>query len=201
MRLRSSTAPSFFCCLVMFLAGNAWAAEQQVDIGEIAKQWPDAFDLLGTKTEPTWIEHVSLRRRGDVFLLEGGGLGGLEQVVEAVHVTKTGAIQHLACPPMRDCSEGEPLSGFLASAQFLAYHRSSRLHGSAAVVPYGDRHVFCLPAEMIGVQDPILDPCFDVATGAVLAQRHRNDGSFDGPSLDASTIRFLTPGAADARSE
>jgi hypothetical protein len=180
-------------CLMAAAACHAESGSQQIDIGKIAEQWPDRFDLIGTKTEPTWVEHVRLTRRGDTFLLEGGGLAGLEQSLEVVQVTTAGDIRHLTCPAMRDCSDREPLSGFLASAQFLAYHRAGRLNGSAAIVAYGDRHVFCLPAEMIGVQDPILDPCFDLATGAVLAQRHRNDGSFDGPSLDQATIRFLPP--------
>jgi hypothetical protein len=182
---------------VLFLCGSAagplataYLADRRVDIGRIADQWPERFDLVGSKTEPTWVEYVKLSRRGDLFLLEGGGLAGLEQAVEGVEVDKNGTIRHVHCPPMRDCSDSGPLSGFLASAQFVAYHRAGLLSGSADVVAYGDRHVFCLPGEAIGVKDPILDPCFDLATGAVLAQRHRSDGSWSGPSLDQATIRL-----------
>jgi hypothetical protein len=190
---------SLLWCLVASATSPAEAGDQQIDVSKIADVWPDHFDLTGTKTEPTWVEHVRLTRRGDTFRLEGGGLAGLEQSLEVVQLTRAGEVRHVTCPAMRDCSDREALSGFLASAQLLAYHRAGRLSGSATVVAYGDRHVFCLPGEMIGVQDPILDPCFDLATGAVLAQRHRNDGSFGGPSLDQATIRFLpsAPEAAD----
>jgi hypothetical protein len=147
---------------VLFLCGSAagplataYLADRRVDIGRIADQWPERFDLVGSKTEPTWVEYVKLSRRGDLFLLEGGGLAGLEQAVEGVEVDKNGTIRHVHCPPMRDCSDSGPLSGFLASAQFVAYHRAGLLSGSADVVAYGDRHVFCLPGEAIGVKDPI----------------------------------------------
>jgi hypothetical protein len=179
-----------FLCASASLSTTAHSADHRVDIGRIAEQWPERFDLVGSKTEPTWVEYVKLSRRGNLFMLEGGGLAGLEQAVEGVEVDKNGTIRHVYCPAMRDCSDGAPLSGFLASAQFVAYHRAGRLSGSADVVAYGDRHVFCLPGEAIGVKDPILDPCFDVATGAVLAQRHRSDGSWSGPSLDQATIRL-----------
>ncbi len=172
--------------------GNT-TSESSIDVRQVVAEWPDRFDLHGTKTEPTWVEQVGLQRRGDVFRLEGGGLPGLEQTTESVSVSSEGAIRHLDCPAQRDCNDGQPLAGFLASAQILAAHRAGRLHGEARVVPYGDRHVFCLAGEMIGVREPILDPCFDLATGAVLAQRHRSDGSWSGPSLDQATIRFVAP--------
>jgi hypothetical protein len=179
-----------FLCASASLSTTAHSADRRVDIGRIATQWPERFELVGSKTEPTWVEYVKLSRHGDVFVLEGGGLAGQEQAVEGVEVDKNGKIRHVQCPPMRDCSDGAPLSGFLASAQFVAYHRAGRLSGNADVVAYGDRHVFCLPGEAIGVKDPILDPCFDLVTGAVLAQRHRSDGSWSGPSLDQATIRL-----------
>jgi hypothetical protein len=190
----------FFASAAGFVT-DAHAADHRIDIGRIADQWPERFDLVGSKTEPTWVEHVKLSRRGNVFVLEGGGLIGLEQAVESVAVDKNGAIRHLRCPPQRDCSDGAPLAGFLASAQFLAYHRTGRLSGSAEVVAYGDRHVFCLPGEAIGVKAPILDPCFDLATGAVLAQRHRSDGSWSGPSLDQATIRLESKGRRQRQAE
>jgi hypothetical protein len=196
--------------VLLFLSCTVWAgcgasaggpapAGTTVDVGRIADQWPERFDLVGSKTEPTWVEYVRLSRRGDLFILEGGGLPGLEQAVESVEVGKDGSIRHVQCPPMRNCSDSAPLAGFLATAQFVAFHRAGRLKGLADVVAYGDRHVFCLPGEAIGVENPILDPCFDVATGAVLAQRHRNDGSWNGPSLDQATIRFLETATGDQR--
>jgi hypothetical protein len=34
----------------------------------------------------------------------------------------------------------------------------------------------------------VLDPCIDARSGAVMAQRHRRSGEFDGPSLDPWSI-------------
>jgi hypothetical protein len=177
----------------VFVLALPLRAESTLDVAATVRGWPDRFELIGSKTEPTWVEHVRLMRRGDVFILEGGGLAGGEQTTESVEVTRSGTIRHLQCPAARDCSDASPLAGFLASAQVLASLRAGLLKGSARVVAYGERHVFCLPAEAIGVQEPILDPCFDVATGAVLAQRDRIDGSWGGPSLDKATLRFGEP--------
>lgn len=178
------------------LAGSAAigaARASEVDLSTIAATWPAVFDMQGSKIEPTWVEYVRLRRDGDRFVLEGGGLHGGEQSVETVEVDAKGAIRHLVCPKAMDCSETRPFSGFLASAQFLAAHRAGRLSGRAAVERYGERDLFCLPGEQLGIAEPILDPCFDVATGAMLAQRMRTDGSFSGPTLDPATIRFVEP--------
>jgi hypothetical protein len=38
----------------------------------------------------------------------------------------------------------------------------------------------------------VLDPCIDAASGAVIAQRHRRSGEFDGPSLDPWSITLST---------
>jgi hypothetical protein len=52
--------------------------------------------------------------------------------------------------------------------------------------------VVCVPAERIGLARPLFDPCFDSATGAALAQRHRLTGKFDGPSLEPTSVRIAS---------
>lgn len=175
------------------LAHAGPALADTIDLANTVAHWPAGFDLRGSKTEPTWVEYVRVVRHGDLFVLEGGGLYGAEQTVEAVLVSSGGRIMHVACPPIMDCSSGAPLSGFLAVAELVGLARRGELSGSIAAIPFGDRVVFCLPAERLGVVEPILDPCFDVATGAVLAQRARTDHSFTGPTLDVGTLRFVNP--------
>lgn len=169
------------------------ASADTIDLATTVMHWPAGFDLRGSKTEPTWVEYVRVLRHGDFFVLEGGGLYGAEQTVEAVRVTPAGRVQHVTCPPIMECGSGTPLSGFLAVAELLGSARRGELAGRIATVPFGDRRVFCLPAERLGVVEPILDPCFDVTTGAVLAQRARTDQSFSGPTLDVATLRFVDP--------
>jgi hypothetical protein len=39
----------------------------------------------------------------------------------------------------------------------------------------------------------VLDPCVEAHSGAVIAQRHRRSGEFDGPSLDPWSINLSIP--------
>ncbi len=180
--------------LFPFLAQPALAGS--IDLANAISGWPAVFDLRGTKTEPTWVESVRLVRQGDLFVLEGGGLPEGEQVVEAVRVTADGKILRLACPQHMDCADTRPMTGFLAIAELVAAQRRGVVAGSLPLTPYAGRALFCLPAERLGVVEPILDPCFDSATGAVLAQRTRTDRTFSGPTLDAASIRFVDPPAS-----
>jgi hypothetical protein len=86
------------------------------------------------------------------------------------------------------CDGTEPPSGFLASAAILAAIRGQQLSGRFPLLPYGGFALVCIPAERLGIQDAVLDPCIDAASGAVIAQRHRRSGEFDGPSLDPWSI-------------
>ena len=192
-RLRRLAAPAIALALLVQCPLARGASADTIDLATTVMHWPARFDLRGSKTEPTWVEYVRVSRHGDLFVLEGGGLHGAEQTVEAVQVTSAGRIQHVACPPIMKCGSGAPLSGFLAVAELLGSARRGELAGRISTVPFGDRRVFCLPAERLGVLEPILDPCFDVATGAVLAQRARTDQSFSGPTLDVATLRFVNP--------
>lgn len=193
IRLRRLAMHAMVAILSVQLPLAGLALANTIDLANTVAHWPADFDLRGSKTEPTWVEYVRVVRHGNLFVLEGGGLHGAEQTVEAVRVSSDGRIVHVACPPIMDCSTGAPLSGFLAIAELVGLVRRGELSGSVATIPFGDRLVFCLPAERLGVVEPILDPCFDVATGAVVAQRARTDQSFSGPTLDVATLRFVDP--------
>jgi len=98
--------------------------------------------------------------------------------------------------------------------QVLAAVRRGRDLGRAVMLSYAGREVACVPVEALSgktaATDPnggpavgphaAVDPCFDTFTGAVFAQRSRNDGSFTGPTLDAATLVVLDCGTGIAQS-
>ena len=159
-----------------------------VDLVAVAATWDTPYTVTGTKTEPTYIEHVTITRTDDVFTVAGGAMVNMQPSVESVALDSTGAVSHVVCPARMDCSTARPLTGFLATASVLSAARTGRLSGRAPVRSFGGRSVVCVPAEQIGVTDPVLDPCLDLETGAVLAQLHRRSGEFDGPTFDPWSI-------------
>jgi hypothetical protein len=166
---------------------------ETVDIASWISGWPVSYHLSGSKSEPVYLEAVDVIRRGDVFTILGGAPAWAERSLEAIAVESDGRLRHTICPRAMNCDDRSVPSGFLASAALLAASRSGKPLGRADPLPYGARTVLCIPAERIGVVQPVLDPCFDTVTGAVLAQRHRLSGKFDGPSLDPWSIRFDKP--------
>jgi len=174
--------------IVGIVASTAVEAASSVDIVAMAKSWAPQFVLTGTKTEPTYIEHIRLERDGDRFVLEGGAPFGMRPSRESVVIAVDGSLHHIECPSAMVCDRAEPPSGFLASAAIVAAIRHRRLSGTVSVFGYGSLRLACIPADRLGVRDAILDPCVDVRTGAVVALRHRMSGQFDGPSLDPWSI-------------
>lgn len=161
---------------------------EPVKLPEIAASWTQSYTVTGTKTEPTYIEHVTITRTDDVFTVAGGAMVHMEPSVESVRVGDDGTVEHIVCPASMDCSTPRPLTGFLATASVLSAARAGRLHGTVIPQSFGNRTVVCVPAEQIGVDDPVLDPCLDIETGAVLAQRHRRSGTYDGPTFDPWSV-------------
>jgi hypothetical protein len=173
-------------------ASGGTGAVPTIDIVAAEASWHSQFLLNGTKTEPTYIEHILLRRDGDVFVLEGGAPAGMAPSRESIMLRAGGTLTHLDCPAGMRCGGAAVPSGFLASATILAAIRGQELSGRFPLLPYGDFQLACIPAERLGIQDPVLDPCIDAQSGAVIAQRHRRSGEFDGPSLDAWSITLST---------
>ncbi len=172
------------------------AVAEPVEIAAMAAGWPERWVLTGTKTEPTWVGHVRLSRDGDRFLLEGGAPLGETPSREAMQLGNDGTLHRTLCPPgMAVCDDDAPPAGFLASAAILGAIRSGRLDGRFEPRPYGTIEIVCIPAETIGIADPVLDPCVETGSGAVVAQRHRLSGAFAGPSLDPWSVAIaVDPG-------
>jgi hypothetical protein len=185
--VRYVTLPIAFICLA---AACAVEAAPTIDIAAAAAFWGRRFILTGTKTEPTYIEHIRLERDGDLFILEGGAPAGSVSSRESVALDAGGALRHVDCPAAMSCDTPEPPSGFLTSAVVVAALRAGRLSGRFPVISYGGFALICIPADRLGIGNPILDPCIESHTGAVIAQRHRRSGEFDGPSLDPWSINL-----------
>ena len=173
------------------------AAPKPVELVDVAATWTQSYTVTGIKTEPTYIEHVTITRNDDVFTVAGGAMVHMEPSVESVRLDDSGRIEHIVCPAAMDCTTPRPLTGFLATASVLSAARSGRLTGSVIPQTFGNRTVVCVPAEQIGVADPVLDPCLDLETGAVLAQRHRRSGTYDGPTFDPWSVTVTALRAAD----
>jgi hypothetical protein len=184
--------PLLAVSVLTLFAVFAGAAAPTIDIATAAADWSPRFILTGTKTEPTYIEHIRLERDGNLFVLQGGAPAGMAPSRESVVIDAEGNLRHLDCPPGMPCDSGEPPSGFLASAVIVAAVRQARLSGRFPILAYGGHELLCLPAEQLGVQQPVLDPCVEIHSGAVIAQRHRRSGEFDGPSLDPWSIELST---------
>ncbi len=167
---------------------NESTAPRAVDLADVAAGWTEAFTVTGTKTEPTYIEHVTITRDNNVFTVAGGAMVHMEPSIESVRLDDDGTIEHVVCPAAMDCTTSRPLTGFLATASVLSAARSGRLTGTVIPQSFGNRTVVCVPAEQIGVAEPVLDPCLDIETGAVLAQRHRRSGMYDGPTFDPWSV-------------
>jgi len=179
--------------IVGLASACAVEAAPTVDISEAAVSWGTRFILIGTKTEPTYVEHISLARDGDLFILQGGAPSGMAPSRESIALDANGTLRHVDCPPAMNCDGTDLPSGFLASATMLAALRQQRLSGRFPVVSYAGLELICIPADRLGVQDAVLDPCVEVHSGAVIAQRHRRSGEFDGPSLDPWSISLSIP--------
>jgi len=178
---------------VIGLAGVGGAgAVPSIDIAAAATSWLPQFVLTGTKTEPTYIEHIRLERNGDVFVLQGGAPAGMTPSRVSVALHADGTLSYLNCPTEMRCHGATPPSGFLASAAILAAIRERQLSGRFPLIAYGGLQLVCIPAEQLGIHDAVLDPCIEAQSGAVIAQRHRRSGEFDGPSLDPWSITLST---------
>jgi hypothetical protein len=189
------SAASLVWLAVLAAAATARPAQSAsfADLAALANSWGTHFVLTGTKTEPTYIEHIRLERNGDAFLLEGGAPAGMAPSRESMKVSADGSLRFVECPAAMRCNSDEPPSGFLASATIIAAVRKGKLTARYPVYSYGEFLIVCIPAERLGIRNPVLDPCAEIRSGAVMAQRHRLSSEFDGPSLDAWSIELSIP--------
>jgi hypothetical protein len=198
LRSRIPVALALVAQALIILPTSGYAHRNtSIDIAVWVAHWPTRFQVAGGKSEPTYVEAIDETRRGNIFSARGGAPAWEKRATETVSVSATGTIRHLVCPKGMNCRTDTLGISFLASALLLAAVRAHRPLGRAIPVRYGDREVICLPAGRLGIADAIFDPCFDLETGAVLAQRDRQTGHFGGPSLDPGSMRIWSNAPAD----
>jgi hypothetical protein len=181
------------CALIMTCITSPIAtATESVDLATVARDWTVDYVVHGTKTEPTFVEHVEYARQGDRFFLRGD-IDGEQLGLQALDLAPDGSISVDSCPPGTGCSDAPP-NGFLSTIAVLAALRTGRLTGSGDVVSYAGRQGVCIPLEAIQpeLKSPVvLDPCLDLQTGALLAERRRFDGQFGGAMLDEASFLIV----------
>ncbi len=187
-----------FGFLLAFSCGQAQAAE--LDLAAWARALPQHFTVSGVKNEPTYLAAIDIARAGDIFTIRGGAPAWMERSVEAVRVSDDGAITHDICPVGMDCRQVSRPAGFLSGAALLSASRRGLLHGTATPEAYGVFEVVCIPGEQLSIKDPILDPCFEIRSGAAIAEKHRTSHRFDGPSLDPVSLRIQITSSEPAAS-
>jgi hypothetical protein len=162
--------------------------------------------VIGTKSEPTYVETIRISRNGDRFTLDAEASGQRVGLVE-MSVDDRGRVAMLACPRGATC-DLRP-TGYLATVQVLAMVRRGERTGTAPVLRYAGRDVVCVPTGLLRgtpsdaetddgssmVLSAVSNPCLDMETGAVLAQQSCDltqqlcdGGAFVGPTLDEGTL-------------
>jgi hypothetical protein len=190
-RMLQGAVTSCAVACVLATRGTAVDANARLDVWRWAANLPERYAVHGVKTEPTYEEELDLRREGDVFSVTGGAPGWSARLMEGVSVSATGRLSRWPCGAGENCALAHPPSGFLATAAFVAAERRGALNSAVGVISrFGAFHVICIDAVRLGIERPILDPCFELRTGAALAQRHRMSGRFDGPTMDPSSVRI-----------
>lgn len=179
---------------VAAVAAAAPAAEPRtVALADVVAGWPDGFVVTGAKSEPLYTEHIRIERSDDDLRVRIAVIGQGDEPFgtqrSAVHVGDDGTIAWTrGCPKDPDsCADDTTLRGFLATAAVLGLAREGRLpregvvrdvHGTPAVcVDDAALHPDAAPAHVR------LDPCFDLATGAVLAHWSPDSAAFVGATL------------------
>lgn len=166
------------------------AHAQTIDLRSWVLSWPDHYAVSGKKFELAYIQAIDIRRDGNVFSVTGGAPSWIERWTQTVTVSPAGVLENATCGTSPCAGIAHP-SGYLASATMLALARTKKLTGHGDLRQFGSRQVVCVPGEVLGFAQPLLDPCFDRTTGAVLAQWQRTSGRFDGPSLNPATVRVI----------
>ncbi|GKX34460.1 MAG: hypothetical protein MnENMB40S_20780 [Rhizobiaceae bacterium MnEN-MB40S] len=169
------------------------AAAREIDLPSWASGLPPYFLVSGVKTEPTYMARIDIWRDGDKFGVVGGAPAWAMRALQAVRVSPDGVVSEIDCPEDAFCGDAGDAGGYLSTAALVAAARKNAIKGTVSIRQYGEFEVVCVPAEQLGVANPILDPCFELESGATLALLHRLSQAFDGPSLSVSPLTVEIP--------
>lgn len=164
-----------------------------VPLADIVAAWPAGFEVEGMKSEPLYTEHIRIERDHDDLRLrievvgQGDEAFGTQQ--SAVRVGDDGTVAWTSgCTKTADaCAHDTELRGFLSTAAVLTLARADRLPPEGVVRDVHGTDAVCVDDEALHPDSPApivrLDPCFDRATGAVLAHWSPDSTAFVGATL------------------
>ncbi|WP_290801228.1 hypothetical protein [Herbiconiux sp.] len=166
-----------------------------IALAPIVAAWPDGYSVTGTKSEPLYVEHITSLRNGDRYTLtidvESQGESALGVQHGAVLLEADGRIRWIdgCTKPAGECADDPGLRGFLAQAALLgALQRGVLAADSSGTARTLHGHpVVCVPDRWLYPDSPPtidgLDPCFSIATGALLGHWSTPSSAFVGPTL------------------
>lgn len=196
-----SRLPLILAAVGVVLAGACGAAVATARVREpatiplapVVAAWPTGFVAEGMKSEPLYTEHIRIQRDGDDLRLRievvGQGDEPFGTQEGAVHVGDDGTVTWDAgCPKdPTACADDTQLRGFLTTAAVLALARTDRLPHDGVVRDVHGTPAVCVDDTALHPDAPPpvvrLDPCFDLATGAVLAHWSPDSAAFVGATL------------------
>jgi hypothetical protein len=173
--------------------GVASAATDEVPLAAVVDAWPTSYEVVGAKSEPLYTEHIRIGRDGDEFRLmidvraQGDAALGVQE--STVHLGADGTVSwESGCVKSSEsCTNDTALRGFLATAALLGLARQDRLPATGTPRELHGTDVVCVSdADLHPDADAAtvrLDPCFDRATGAVLAHWSPDSAAFVGATL------------------
>ncbi|MFB2586534.1 hypothetical protein [Herbiconiux liukaitaii] len=176
-------------------AAAAPAAEDGavVELAPLVASWPSGYTVTGTKSEPLYVEHITSTRDGSVLSLtidvKSQGESALGVQTGSVEVEADGSIRWLdgCTKPAEDCLDDPGLRGFLALAALLGAERKGTLPATGRAETLHGHPVVCVSDAALHPDSPPvvdgLDPCFSVATGAMLGHYSAESAAFVGPTL------------------
>ncbi len=168
-------------------------SDDTVELAPLVAGWNSHWQVTGAKSEPLYTERIDVRRDGDAFQARieviGQGDTALGTQLSAVSVDAAGTIAWTegCTKSAADCADDPQLRGFLATAALISLDRQGRLPATGTARTLHGTPVVCVSDAALhpdaAAADVRLDPCFDRATGAVLAHWSPDSAAFVGATL------------------
>lgn len=168
-------------------------SDASVQLAPLVAGWDAHWQVTGTKSEPLYTERIDVRRDGDAFQLRieviGQGDTALGTQRSAVSVDAAGTIAWTegCTKDPADCSDDTRMRGFLATAALISLEHQGRLPATGTARTLHGTPVVCVADAALhpdaAAAEVRLDPCFDRATGAVLAHWSPDSAAFVGATL------------------
>lgn len=178
----------------VLVASHAAAStgQNRIPLATLVETWPSSYTVTGTKAEPLYTERIRLVRDGDIFAVQievlSQGTAALGSQTSVVGVTESGAIRWVSgCTKSAgECADDPALRGFLSTAVVVAALRMGALPEEGVLRDLHGRSVVCVDDAALHPYRPptvALDPCLDLASGAVLGHWSPDSEAFVGATL------------------